>query len=358
MALLSSRNGFRGEYLARYIVSRFAFISESSVGEDYGIDFYCGLNTETKNIDGIELIQYDKPFILQIKTSTKGGSKKSIVFSEDQIKTIYNLEIPLFIGYLNLKTKILDIHSTSPMWFPYMLFGFEPIKTLKFKFRTKTKTKTNVDLYKPSKNNNQFDCIVDLGLPLISIDISNLETNHTFVNDIRKIISDCIDAEFENISSKRLGLSYFRWMYNYETNRPETLECGYKFVNNADDTSFNKTSQNMIDAMHPYLVSLAVSAKNFKDKNLYEDLIKITRRVSPTLIFNDVLDDYKEVYIECDYDESESKDLSDYVAIATSGKTYSDISSNNNCKLVTMLSVNNKPSPIFDPKKKGKNRKQ
>ena len=49
MALLSSKNGFRGEYLARYIVSRFAFISESSVGEDYGIDFYCGLSKEIIN---------------------------------------------------------------------------------------------------------------------------------------------------------------------------------------------------------------------------------------------------------------------------------------------------------------------
>jgi len=327
MSLLSTKNGFRGEYLARYIVSRFAFISESSVGEDFGIDFYCGLNKEDKLIkeDGREydIVKYDKPFVLQIKSKTveddKSGNKFITLDTKEKIKTLHNLEIPYFLGYLDMKTQTLHIYSTSSMWFGNMLIGYENIDILKFKITPNIKSSYKTSLSKPTIKNGLKTIIVDLGKPIISLKLYNVENDKIDFNIIRKILSDCIDIEFENILSKRLGLSYFRWVCDYDTNKSDLFKFGYKFVNSGDDSSFNKTTKQMINNMHPYLVALAVSAKNEYDDTIYKKIIELTQLVDNNLQYKDIIDDFGEVYDK----NIVIGTLDNYTAIPTSGQTYS-----------------------------------
>ena len=313
MSLLSSKNGFRGEYLARYIVSRFAFISESSVGEDYGIDFYCGLSKEIENDNGIKLVKYDKPFLLQIKTKTtsRGKRPKSIILKEEhQINTLFNLETPFFVGFLDLTTKILEIYSTSSMWYPFILNKGD-IKKVTLKFGNKKKT----DLNKPF--NSEF--VIDLGNPIISIDAANIENS---VDSCRDILSTLIDFELENLISKKLSLSYFRWAYEYETNKYESFKYGYKFVNKGDDSSYLTTTQDMLNSLHPYLVSLALSAKNERKSELYKNIIKVTQEINNDLKFEDLIDKFGEIYdSNIDYDYSDNGDLSEHIPTITSGYT-------------------------------------
>lgn len=355
MSVKSGRNGFRGEYLARYIVSRFAFISESNVGEDYGIDFYCGLSKEVEletEKGKIECIQYDKPFLLQIKTQTKGEQNNKwryiIYDTKASIKTIYSLEIPLFIGFLNLKEQILNIYSTSSMWFGHMLIGYEEIDVLTFKFKTNI-GKGSTELSKPTLKDGKKHHIVDLGNPIVSLKLYNIEEKKIDIDNIQNILSECIEKEFENIVSKRLGLSYFRWMYEYQTNDPTTLKCGYKFVNKGDDNSYSKTTQEMINAMHPYLVALALSAKSECDDITYRKILELTRMVDSNIRYSDILKDFSEIYDDISYG-----DLTNYNPIPTSGYTYQTISPS----IPTSFVGNVTPSPIYSLSKKRKSNKK
>lgn len=340
MSLLPSKNGFRGEYLARYIMSRFAFISESSVGEDYAIDFYCGL---VKNCMVEEFVDYDKPFLLQIKTKTKKelkqGRKNIIYDSPEKLSTLYGLEIPFFVGFLDLKEQTLDIHSTSSMWYPYILLGVDNISQVSLKFRKDDDLSTQIGLpkdYQP-KGKGKKRWQVDLGLPVITLKLSELENNSIDVEKIRSILSEIIDIDFETIVSKRLGLAYYRWIYEYETNRPETFKCGYKFVNKGDNSSFNKNSKDMINAMHPYLVSLALSLKNELDFETYDKVRKITELIDPNVRYKDVESKFGEIY-----NSGVAYEQILYIPEPTTGYTHTVINNSPLQKITERRATNNK----------------
>ena len=325
MSLLWSKNGFRGEYLAKYIVSRFAFISESNVSEDFGIDFYCGLTKETANKDSV---LYEKPFLLQIKTKTikngKNYKKPDIqLLEKHKFDTLYNLELPFFIGFLDLENKTLDIHTTSMMWHTYLITGIDNITRVTFRFRNNIKTddigypiieKANY-IKGANRLGNLKNNIIDLGHPIITLKIDDLDNiDAETINNTKLILSKVIDKEFENIMNKRMNLHYYRWVYSYETNNPESLAFGYKFVNNADNNQLQYCPQIAIDSMHHYLVSLALSYKNNKDFINYDIICKITRQIDKNLWFKNIHKEFKEIYENHKYDK-------DYEPIQISGFT-------------------------------------
>ena len=281
MSLLWSKNGFRGEYLARYIVSKFAFISESNVGEDYGIDFYCGLIKDSLDK---KYVHYDKPFLLQIKTTT---TKPDIEYdTKNKVNTLFNLNLPFFIGHLDLESLILDIHSTSMIWHTYLVTGLENISIMTFKFR-KNESTANISYpeikdytfpeeivpYGNSKNN-----IIDLGHPIISLKLDELEANPDLVEKCRLIISKCIDKETANILNKQLRLFYYRWVHEYVTNDPDSFRFGYNFLGK-DDNVNNLDPQNSIDNLDHFLISLAIAFKENGADDDYEIVCKLTRKI-------------------------------------------------------------------------------
>lgn len=77
----------------------------------------------------------------------------------------------------------------------------------------------------------------------------------------------------------------------------------------------------MIHNLQPYLISLALCAKTNYDKESYETIIKLTRKISKDKRFKDIEKDYKEIYIDFDYDDSENGDLSNFVPISVTGRT-------------------------------------
>jgi len=100
--LIKFRNGWQSEHLARFIISKFAFIAEpSSVADDIGSDFFC------TNFDimpkGYLLPQ--KSFAIQIK------SDKRKIDITNKLNYLQNIEFPFFVGVINKKKKLLTIYS-------------------------------------------------------------------------------------------------------------------------------------------------------------------------------------------------------------------------------------------------------
>jgi hypothetical protein len=300
MSLLWSKNGFRGEYLARFMVSKIAFISESRVGEDFGIDFYCGLVKDSTNIKNV---YFDKPFLLQIKTSIK---KVDIVYdTKNKIETLYNLNLPFFIGRLDLKEKILTIHSTSMMWHPYLVTGISNISKVTFRFRESDSNTDDISIpeikhirssKKSNKSGNQMNHIVDLGHPIISMDLSKIETDISFVETCRKIMSKCIDKEEANILNKKLMLYYYRWVCTYQTNNSD-IKFGYNFLRNEDGVS-GIDPQDSIKKLDHYLVSLAIAFSEIGDLVNFENVCKLTRKIPKRQHLDVIKNNYPKIYKE------------------------------------------------------------
>lgn len=302
MSLLWSKNGFRGEYLARYIVSKIAFISESNVGEDYGIDFYCGLIKDSLDK---KYVYYDKPFLLQIKTTT---TKPDIEYdTKNKIGSLFNLNLPFFIGHLDLEKRILDIHSTSMIWHTFLVTGLENISKMTFRFR-KNNSKDNsesVISYPESKDfdfpaktecyGNLKNNIVDLGYPIVTLKLDDIETDPKLVENCRQIISKCIDKEDANILNKKLKLFYYRWVYSYKTNCPCSFKFGYNFLGKKDGIK-NLDPQNSIDSLNHYLISLAIAYKEKGNDEDYENVCKLTRKISADQHLENIQKEFPEIY--------------------------------------------------------------
>lgn len=302
MSLLWSKNGFRGEYIARYIVSRFAFISESNVSEDYGIDFYCGL---IKDALDKQYVHYDKPFLLQIKTKTspETKSKPQIVYEgENKIHTLFNLSIPFFIGYLDLDKKVLDIHSTSPMWYTYIQKRGN-ISKVTFCFREDESTeavwwpkikKMEVKDYQSGDGDNN---IIDLGHPIISVSVSDLESKPALIQEIRNILSKVIDRDNDNLVNKRLNLHFTRWAHIYETNSNGSFRFGFKYFTKEDGLPkdfFNP--QHSLDSLHYFLLSLAVVFDENGMEEEFQKVCQITKHISKSEWLDDMIKLKPEVY--------------------------------------------------------------
>lgn len=284
--------------MARYIVSRFAFVSESTVGDDFGIDFYCGL---VKDCRDNKEVHFEKPFLLQIKTTT---TKPDICYdTPNKIYTLFGLELPFFIAHLDLESARLDIHSTSMMWHAYLLIGMDKIGKVCFTFSNSyyitnlPNTLSNTPKISYSPDGKTKDVKVYLGHPIVSLRLNELETNTTLVEEAREIISKVIDKENANLQNKRLRLNYYRWVYEYETNNSSSFRFGYNFLTMNDGLT-NTDPQLAINSMGHYLIALAIAFKEKGDDENYENVCKITRRIESNQHLDNIKDQFPEIYSE------------------------------------------------------------
>lgn len=112
--LLRIRKGWENEHLARFILSKFSFISQpSTIADDLGADFFCTFfikvakKRKTKNNKIIEdVFIYPKhSFAIQIKSSRRQFN------ITNKLEFFDNLEIPFFIGVVNQKKLSISLYS-------------------------------------------------------------------------------------------------------------------------------------------------------------------------------------------------------------------------------------------------------
>ena len=97
------RKGWKGEHLAKFILSKFSFVAEpSTISDDLGSDFFCTL---FKIADKDSLIPQNS-FAIQIKSS---NDKKFEI--TNKLSYLEKLEIPFFIGIVDLKELKLTIYA-------------------------------------------------------------------------------------------------------------------------------------------------------------------------------------------------------------------------------------------------------
>lgn len=126
------RKGWRGEYLAAYLLSRIAFIAQPiSIGEDVGIDFICTLYERRIPEDKRSQEFYPQTsFAVQIKTGRIGSISMSM---RDKIEYFNTMGLPYFLGHLEEDQGSLSIYSGEILPIFFSMHGIDGIGALTLK---------------------------------------------------------------------------------------------------------------------------------------------------------------------------------------------------------------------------------
>jgi hypothetical protein len=175
--LIKFRKGWQSEHLAKFIISKFAFIAEpSNISDDLGSDFYCTIFDIQKK--GQLLPQ--SSFAIQIKSNSQ------TLEVTDKLSYLQNLEMPFFVGVVNKKSQNLVIYSGESI--PHFFSMYGNPSTLQ------TKTQTFIKLVE--KRDKEI---------LISQDVNNYEMEFPKVLDLNSSFDYEVDkskvSPFLNIIS-------------------------------------------------------------------------------------------------------------------------------------------------------------
>ncbi|MFH1764911.1 MAG: hypothetical protein ABIF09_12035 [Gemmatimonadota bacterium] len=113
MRLSTFHVGWENEHLARFLLSRLAFVaSPVFVGDDVGTDLFCTL-FERRERNGKVVLAPLNSIAIQIKSS------KGSIDVTSKLEYFDRLEIPYYLGFVNRETVTLDLYSAR--YLPAML---------------------------------------------------------------------------------------------------------------------------------------------------------------------------------------------------------------------------------------------
>lgn len=297
--LLKIRKGDIGEYMANMILSEIAFTTFIPRQEDFGVDFYCGLMRRCG-----DKLYYDLPFLLQVKTNRKPitygilNPKKNQTnhrWDKETIDSLFNLNLPFFIGHVDKDNMFLDIHTTSLIWkihrevqnpsaieFRFPQININDLCTLPFS--TATETINNWE----QGNGDGLKHIIDLGQPFLRIKYEDLKIPVNIEN-YTKILKSITEIELKNITYKISNLPYFKWIHQYTTNDSNII-YGWNVY---DETNLNKPLE-LVNSIREHLLSLAVG---LKENNMpeYEAICKVTKLITDKKGFDNLLSKYSDL---------------------------------------------------------------
>lgn len=188
--LIKFRKGWQCEHLAKFIISKFAFIAEpSNISDDLGSDFYCTMFVIKEK--GQLLPQ--SSFSIQIKSNSKR------IEITNKLSYLQNLEMPFFVGVVNRSTRKITIYSGESIPHFFSLYGTQSQKPESYTFINLIEIRDNKRLVSRNENifelffpkilelDSSFDYEKEQGIitPLLSI-----------ISTIQKNISSCKALEY------------------------------------------------------------------------------------------------------------------------------------------------------------------
>lgn len=302
MAIRSTRDGFRAEHLATYLISKLAFITRSDVQNDYGIDMYCGLIREAvlpakddpkKNVDHL---LFDKSFFFQVKSrrtiltnkqdgTTKRNTFTPIVISKEELTTFRNLGVPYFIGNLCIESNELRIYQTSVLSAILNIYSDSQIERVTLSSPTdiqisKAKGVGGVTLGQISK---QFEMKkphhfkFKLGTPIITLDMDSVNDPDVFEKQ-RSILGRWIDLEKSNLRADSINVPMSKYYPQWKTNDDNYGIPTFLYPNLDEFRNLKCTVADVINKLDFELAVLAAMGqtriKDSKEKAEFLDAIK------------------------------------------------------------------------------------
>ena len=202
--LLNFRKGWQSEHLAKYLLSKFAFIAEPiTVNDDNGVDFFC-TQFFVKRIKTMDYCIPKSSFAIQIKSDLNINIDRNIDY-------IQNLGIPYYIGHVKKETSEMDIYSGE--YLPELFAKTKNLDLSKFKFNIIFRPELNLEILPHFRINEKEESLIEIEFP------KRLELDLTFdpIKDYEKVeffSKKCIEIQ-RNITS--LNLNEYTSTYDNNT---------------------------------------------------------------------------------------------------------------------------------------------
>jgi hypothetical protein len=112
-----------------------------------------------------------------------------------------------------------------------------------------------------------------MGKPFLSISISDL-TDEPLINRYRKIITNVLTREYENIVYRNLNLPFMRWLHDFETNK-EKMAFGWAHFSDLKTPK----SQDILESTGHIITSLCYNYKEEGKNDEYNKLREFVLRL-------------------------------------------------------------------------------
>lgn len=250
--LYNFREGDRSEYLATYLLSGLGLINPVPRQEDIGVDFHCQLADQEKGV-----LSFGNPFIIQIKSS----STKSILYGNleqdkwdlKQIEWLFKQNQPFFIGSVDKETMKISIYDCSTLY--HLRFLPKTPTFIEFTFED------NNEVYRPEKeiintwsrkDSDGYKHIIKLGLPLITIDNSDLQ-NKDVLKIKKDILRQAVEINQYNVIHIHKNIGWINYISKIDTNEKFTLAWDSLIATN------DKIIDNLINTLDFPILNLAMN---------------------------------------------------------------------------------------------------
>ncbi len=181
------RSGDLAEQLGLLLLQNVCLVAPIPRTEDVGIDVVATL---IKDFDGHRYIA-ENSFFVQIKSS----SIREIIYKEDEVKWLSELQLPYFIASVNRKTASIELYSTHYLW---DTIATNPV-------REEIIIEIN-DCSGYDCNNTDKSIRVPTGPCILTWSLQTFENNKNFLQQFYELLKSHILITTKAIETRRVGV--------------------------------------------------------------------------------------------------------------------------------------------------------
>jgi len=209
----NTRQGFRSEYIAKYIFSAFGTAVEVTSENDIGLDLLCNLT-----YDQDKLIVYKSTYGIQVKSS--GATFK--YSGKLATSWLSKMEFPLLLVEIDKEQSTVKVYSTWNL--NRFILGLHTDDESNYPEEVIFDTTSTDVLIEPDCSNG----IVPVGRAILDFKFQDIDDSVT-CNNLYSVLSEWLEIDDKNYAMRRDGVSMVYGYIKWETNiQPSKQSVWYK----------------------------------------------------------------------------------------------------------------------------------
>lgn len=246
------RSGDIVEQLGLLLLQNLALVAPVPRTEDVGVD---AVVTLLEDLDSYRLVATDS-FFVQIKSD----SVKEISYEEEQVKWLFNLELPFFIASVNKSNSSLDLFCCHRLSDAYITNKKREEIIIRFD------VEENWDHFVESDNK-----FVHVGPPILSWDIDDASNGTEFRDKFNMICRKHILSAKKSLNTRRVG-----WVENIYWKTNEAPEV-FAFKSTCSSEP-GEMIEDIADLMMPYFSMLMNECTRAEDDGWPMELLNLLEK--------------------------------------------------------------------------------
>ncbi|MDP1614510.1 MAG: hypothetical protein Q8L68_01795 [Methylococcales bacterium] len=210
----NTRQGFRSEYIVKYIFSAFGTAVDVSAENDLGIDLLCNLTT----FEG-KLITYKSTYGIQVKS--KGTPFRYV--GKQATTWLSKLEFPLLLVEVDKPNSKIKVFSTWNL--NKYLLGFHTDNEVSFPDEIVFLTADDGKLNPPDCQTGS----IPVGKPILDFEFGDIDDQKN-CDLFYQVLSEWLDFDNENYKLRRAGISRTYGFVNWTTNQKLSDGAGWDLL--------------------------------------------------------------------------------------------------------------------------------